>query len=490
MKRTYFFGILLTALGTLLGCSDAFINLDPVTAATPTNFYRTANDFTNALNATYARLQGEGLFANDYVFGDIATDNSAAELTACISGHCDFDNFQVLPGNSTAASLLNSRWQDAYQGISRANALLDRLPAASFDEALKKRLGGEAQFLRALFYFKLATTFGDVPLTLKEITSPAESYALGREPVAKVFDQIETDLKAAATALPERYTGSDVGRATSGSAKALLGRTYLTRKKWGEAVAVLKEVEAGKVYSLLPAFADVFRADNGNNAEIVFAVQYTRGGVGEGSGFGTNFAPRGSGTLVTKAGSPNGSNTPTVDILRAYEPGDLRFATTLDSAYTDATGKKVFVRYVKKYLDAGITAAGDGANDWPVIRYSDVLLMLAEALNETGQPDVALPYLNAVRKRAGLKDKTALTQAALRLAIEGERRVEFAFEGLRYYDLLRTDRLLPVMNAYFRQYAIRFNGATIEVKPHQTLLPVPQVQMDVNPGKITQNPGY
>ena len=332
-------------------------------------------------------------------------------------------------------------------------------------------------------YFNLVRFFGDVPLILTEITDPLQGYDYGRTPAADVYAQIIKDLSEAEAILPATYTGADVGRATSGASKSLLGSVYLTQKNYASALGKFKEVVDGGTYSLLPNYADLFKPANKNSKESIFEVQYKKGNIGEGSSYANSYAPTNSGNAVIAFGG-GGNNIPTADLESSYEPGDLRKAVSLATSYTNASGVKVDAYYIKKYADPPVVA-NDSEDDWYVLRYADVLLMYAETLNETGKTADALTYLNQVRKRAGLANKTITTQAEMRLALEQERRVELAFEGHRWFDLVRTDRAIPVLNA--KAAAI---GIKTPLTTNNLLFPIPQSQIDINPGKITQNLGY
>lgn len=477
MKFTYILAGLLTISAT--SCKDKFLDLAPVSQANTNTFFKTPADMLNALNAAYGTLQAGGQYGNYYVFGEITSDNTTPVLSGSVTDQDEFDKFYP----RTTNPFLSGRWNDSFRGIYRCNTVIDRIVAVQMDETLKKRIVGEAKFLRALMYFNLVRVFGDVPLVLKEITDPAEGYDYSRSPVNDVYAQIIKDLGDAELVLPATNTAANVGRATSGAAKALLGKVYLTSKQYTEAGAKLKEVIDSNVYDLLPNYADVFKATNKNHKESVFDVQYKKGTIGEGSGFGNAFAPENSGNAVIQFGG-SGNNRPTPDMEKAYETGDLRKDVSMSTGYTNASGVRVEYNYVKKYSDVPQTA-GNSDDNWPVLRYADVLLMYAEVLNETGKPGEALPILNRIRKRAGLADKPSLTQADMRLALEQERRVELAFEGHRWFDLVRTGRALDVLKA---------KAATIGIKTSLTennlIFPVPQSQIDINPSKIKQNPGY
>ncbi|WP_020597042.1 RagB/SusD family nutrient uptake outer membrane protein [Spirosoma panaciterrae] len=469
---------------TLSSCSKEFLDLKPISSATYDNFYRTADDFRNAINGAYASLQSGGVFGNSYVFGDVASDNTVPPASGSVTDQDEFDRFYI----RTTNPFISGRWNDSYSAIARFNTILEKIGPVSIDETLKNRYIAETKFLRALVYFNLVRTFGDVPLVLKSISNPDEGYEYGRSPKADVYAQIEKDLTEAEGVLPVSYATADIGRATKGAAKALLGKVYLTEKKYAQAAAKLKEVIDLGVYDILPNYADVFKVSNKNNKESVFDVQYKSGGAGEGNSWPNSFAPENSGNAVIAFGG-GGNNQPTADLINSYEPGDKRKDASLATSYVNASGQTIPYNFVKKYYDTPATN-GDNGNNIPVIRYADVLLMYAESLNEVGYQanGDAFTYLNKIRNRAGLASKTATdipTQQAFRLAMEQERRVEFAFEGQRWYDLVRTDRAIPVLNS--KKDQIRLVNVLTE---NNLVDPIPQSQIDINKSKIQQNPGY
>ena len=487
MKK-YIFCISTAAALGLTGCKKDFIELAPVSQNNVVNFYKTADDMKIAVNAAYGALQYSGqYFSAMHEIAEVRSDNTGILDVQTGLNVVEIDIFT----NRSNNTLLNNMWNDHYRGIQQCNIVVDRIAAISMDATLKDRYIGEVKFLRALMYFNMVRTFGDLPLVIKEIKNPEEGYAYTREPVEVVYAQIIEDLKEAETKLPAIYTGTDIGRATSGAAKALLGKVYLTRKDFTQAAAKLKELIDGTAtskYMLLASYEDIFKVTNENHRESIFEVQFKKGGTGEGSPFNNQFAPRSSGTIVSKVGAGLGYNIPTQDMEDAYEAGDLRKDISMASGYMNGTSF-VESKYIKKYLDVPFQA-NDADNNWPVLRYADVLLMYAEALNEQGYvaDGPAFGYLNLVRQRAGLADKTSVNaepslqiadQAAFRLAIEQERRVELAFENHRWFDLVRTDRAIAVMAEH---------GITIQA--YQLLYPIPQSQIDINPEMIHQNPGY
>lgn len=477
MKANYILVGLLTL--SLTACKEQFLDLSPISAVGTSSFFKTQSDVLTALNGAYGALQFNGQYGQLYVVAEIPSDDTSPVLSGSVTDQDEFDKFYVRTTNPYTLA----RWNDGYRGIYRCNAIIERTAGVSMDETLKKRVIGEAKFLRALMYFNLVRVFGDVPLVLTEITDPLQGYDYGRAPVADVYTQIIKDLSDAETVLATSYTGTDVGRATTGAAKSLLGKVYLTQKKYAEAATKLKEVIDLGIYSLLPNYADLFKAANKNSKESVFEVQYKKGNIGEGSPFANAYAPENSGNAVIQFGG-GGNNHPTPDLESSYETGDPRRAVSMANSYINSSGVKIDYYYIKKYADPPV-ANGDSDDNWYVLRYADILLMYAEALNETGKTAEALPYLNQVRKRVGLADKTPTAQADLRLAIEQERRVELAFEGHRWFDLVRTGRALPVLQA---------KAASIGIKTALTennlIFPIPQSQIDINPSKIKQNPGY
>lgn len=468
----------------LSSCGKGFIDLKPISTITTDNFYKTEEDFKNAVNGAYNALRTGGTYGVDsYIFAEIRSDNSIPVASGSVTDQDEFDRFYI----RTTNPFINNRWSNSYTAISRCNAILDRITPVAMSDALKARYIGEAKFLRALFYFNLVRTFGDVPLVLKEITNGNEGYEYGRNARAEVYAQIEKDLTEAAAALPPSYTGADVGRATAGAARAILGRVLLAQKKFAPAAVELKAVIDLGQYALVPVYANFFVVNNKNNKEAIFDVQYRSGGIGQGNPWPNSFAPQNSGNAVIMFGG-DGNNAPTDDLLNEYEAGDQRKDATIATSYVNANGVTIPGNFVKKYRDVpGIK--NDNGNNIPIIRYADVLLMYAECLNEAGYVagGDAFNYLNEVRNRAGLADLTAAEvpdQAAFRLAMEHERRVEFAFENLRWYDLVRTDRAITVLNGKSTQINL-----VNPVTPQNQVFPIPQSQIDINSSKITQNEG-
>jgi hypothetical protein len=455
--------ILSALIISLSACQKDFLDLKPLSQPNVDNFYKTANDFGNAVNGAYDALQSPNQYGGDFntlieARGDNVLDNDPSSNSGL---RYNIDRF-IEPTTNT---LLRDTWGSLYTGINRCNLILDKIDAVSMDATLKARYKGEAQFIRALSYFNLVRLWGKVPLVLKAgTTSDARSYV--RNEVADIYAAIEKDLTAAAAGLPVSYTGNDVGRATSGSAKGLLGKVYVTEKKYDLAVSVLKDLVNGTTYQLLPNIADVFAVTNKNNAELLFAVKYKKGGsLGEGhnSWFGTNI-----GDIIEPS------------LRAAYPAGDKRLPLTVQVPVPSS------INVVPRKFYDELSGTNDVGNDFPVLRFADVLLLYAEALNEVGyQADgEAFKALNRVRTRAGVPNYTAEqlpTKETFRTAVINERRLELALESDRWFDLIRTGTAVE---------ALKVTGIT--VPSYRVLYPIPQSEIDTynNPTSFPQNQGY
>lgn len=481
-KFQLYFALLAAAVAS--ACNKDFIDLPPISSASAGNFYKTAEDIKVGLNGAYASLQTGGITTNSYVFGEISSDNTYPVASGSVTDQDEFDRFYIRTTNPFIAG----RWNDGYNAISRINTILERIEPIQMDATLKQRYIAEAKFLRGYVYFVLVRTYGAIPLVTKSLLGNIEeAYDYGRNPVAEIYAQIETDLTEADANLPVSYTAAaDIGRATKGAAKALLGKVLLTQKKFDRAAPKLKEVIDLNIYDTVP-YADIFDITKKNGKEAVFDVQFAAG-MGEGNPWPNSFAPQNSGNAVIAFGG-GGNNRPTQDLIDAYEPGDIRKDFSLATSYVNANGQTIQDVYVRKYR-SNPALNNDNGNNIPIIRYADVVLMYAESLNELGYEadGEAMHYLNKIRLRARLPEKTGAeipNQEAFRLAMEQERRVEFAFEGHRWYDLVRTDRAITVINSKAAEINL-----VAPISANNLVAPIPQSQVEINRGKITQNPGY
>ena len=467
-------------------CSD-FLEQNPQTDLSENDFYKTADDILSAVNGAYSSLQEGDIYCNWYVFGEIPSDNTRNQLSGSVTTQNEFDQFYIDTQNSMIANF----WKAAYKVINRTNTILGRIDGIEINTELANRYKLECKFIRALMYFNLVRVYGDVPLVLKEI-SISESYDILREPKENVYNQIIADLKEAQD-LPVSYSTAEDGRATQGAAKALLANVYMTLHKYAEAETILAEIINSGRYSLLEntpgslnidGYKNVFSPVNHNSKEGIFEIQFLKGGYGEGSNYANNFAPENSGTNVVAVGGTGGNNIPEMDIYNAYEEGDLRRDFSMSLGYYDNRKNNEWVesRYVCKFMDVPYQN-NDASNNYPVIRYADVILMYAEALNQNGKTAEACKYLNMTRRR-GFGYQTTETspvdlqttdKAQFALMVEQERRVELAFENHRWFDLIRTGRAVEVM----RSKGFSLNETNL-------ICPIPQKQIDVNP-KLTQN---
>jgi len=481
----------LATLGTT-SCSKDFIDLSDPTRLVSTEGYTDSLSIVTGVTAAYSSLQDmygkSGSSRGIWIYGEVASDNSYA-LT---SGERlnEFDTFSVLSDNPR----LQSQWVATYQTIARCNIILSRAGAVKLTDATRNRLYGEVRFIRALAYFNAVRIWGDVPLVTDEITNIADAYTYGRQPATAVYKQVEDDLAFAELNLPASQTAANLGRATKGAAQGLLGKVLLTEKKYDLAAAKLKLVIDANLYALQASYANIFLTSNEMNSEILFAVRYTKGGLGVGSPFTNWFLP--SPLTAAQNTSVNGGvgtgqqfNTVDADLVAAFTasgPTDVRAAASYGNTATPY--------FTKKYADVP-TLSTDAENDWIVLRYADVLLMYAEALNEQAGPNpLALDAVNRVLRRSrGLPVATAAPtvdlptttdQPTLRARLETERRLELNFEGHRWFDLVRTGRAIPVMNAFFTKAAV-----ATRIDAHNLVFPLPIQELQTNP-VLTQNQGY
>ncbi len=459
MKK-YIYLFLITAL-TLSACKKSYLELQNDTTQNADNFYKTASQFTQAINGAYQPLQGiyNGSF---WVLAEMRSDNTSYEYDPYDRSGTEkeeIDEFREINNNQYVEVFFGG----SYTGIGRCNVILGRLPAAKLGAAVSDPIEGQALFLRAFNYFNLVRLFGSVPLVTSEAQSVADAFKLAvKAPVDKIYTQIIADATAAIAKLPVKYTAdADKGRITKGTAETMLAEVYMTQKKFDLAIPLLRTVIASNAYSLNADYADNFDIHKKNGPESIFEIQYQEGPNGLGSDFIDQFIPwdyydSDVTGFEIQNGALNGWNIPTQDMVNAYEDGDNRRDASLIDFTSDEFGNDL--PFVKKYQSIA-AVQGVTANDFPVYRYSDVYLMLAESLNEQGFAGGgdAFKYLNLVRERAGLNDKSVgnedaslnvPNQDAFRAAIAHERQVELAFENHRWFDLLRTGKALEVMKAH------------------------------------------
>ncbi|MBD1427319.1 RagB/SusD family nutrient uptake outer membrane protein [Sphingobacterium arenae] len=481
MNTKLFPVIYFIVLLSLFSCNADFFDKYPIDEPAEDNFYQDEESIKQVLNDAYFTLREA--YRNYFVFGDLASDDVYNSKFNNSSNHITINESNVVADNG----LVSAMWDNAYATISRTNLVLDHIEGIAMSDEHRSQYLNEAKFLRALMYFNLVRIYGDVPLVLKDMEEPSEAFEFGRTSQDEVYAQIISDLTDAES-LPESYTNNqDIGRATKWAAKTLLAKVHLTLKQYREADSKLKEVLTS-THHLLPSYAAVFAADNPNNEEIIFAVQYARGfDPSQGNPFVEGaFANEDIGMGVLKRGT--GTFLMTEELFNEFMPNDQR--TTMIESLEGSRRRYIFTM---KYYDTGMTSTVDAGNDWIVLRYADVCLMYAEVQNELGNTPEALPYLREVRDRAGLNTDPGLANApqAMRLAIEHERRLELFCEGHRWFDLLRTGRLQQVMNTHFDSSLSNDEiGTNSNIEDYELLFPIPRYQINLNPDKIKQNTGY
>lgn len=424
-------------------CKKDFLEIPPKTALTDGVYFTSQGDFQQAVNGAYSPLRG--LYNGAWVMGELRSDNTTYKFNPNDRGSISPEFIKDFTDDANNGSL-SGKYSGNYSIIARANQVLALIDGVNFDASVKNNLKGQAYFLRAFAYFDLAQYFGSVPLHLTPVKTLAET-ALPLSTADAVYAQVIADARQAIALLPSKES-QEAGRATSGAAKMLLGNVYIFQKKWAEAETVLKDITG---YSLLPNYADVFDPNRKNNAESIFEIQYKQGQDGFASNFFYQFLvqPITGAEIQAVTGiaetsrNVEGFNIPTPDIIAAYEINDSRKNASLGSI---AAGG-VNYPYIKKYAHPHALTNNTDDN-WPVYRFAETLLFLAEAVNEQNRPAEASAYLNQVRSRAGLAATVAVTQTAMRDAISNERRVELAFENKRWLDLVRTGNAVAVMTAY------------------------------------------
>lgn len=501
MKKLTAISILLLSL-MQFSCDDDFLVTTDPTRIGADLFYKDQKQVEQALNGVYGQLQT--ITNTAYLFQEFISDNTTLDFNPVDrGGAAGWEAFEFSTVNSGNGEISNL-WNSHYSALYNINFALEKLSGnATIDAAAKAPLEGQLKFIRAYHYFNLVQYFGDVVLVTSTLRKPDEAFALLRSPKAEVEAQIEKDLKEAIAGLPEKYNAANAGRVTKGAALSLLGKFYLTQKKYAEAVSTLKQV-LPLGYALLPNYADNFDPAKKNGVESIFEVQYQGGNdLGEHSNFIYLFAPRLSGGSITGFANvtPLGRNIPTRDMIAAYEPGDVRKDISLKEGYTNARGEWVPTPFVNKYRHAH-TISRRTDNNWPVLRFTDVLLMLAEAINEqSGPTQEAYGYLNQVRSRAKLPAVSGLNKDTFRQKVLQERRVELAFENHRWFDLKRTKspaELAQFMNTYAAKEkasptvsrgGVIYSTLDYVYEPHEHVFPIPAPQILINE-KLTQNPGY
>ncbi|MDC0006729.1 RagB/SusD family nutrient uptake outer membrane protein [Winogradskyella sp.] len=484
LKIKYVFIVLII----MASCSDDFIDVQSNNENSE-DYFNSEEDYQQALIAAYDMLQSSYL---NVMLGEIASDNTLAggENANDVVGIQEVDDMVHTSINEQVRNI----WQWMYAGVNRANYILEFQNKTDFPG--KEGVLGQARFLRAYYNFELVKWFGDVPFAIDRRLQFGDQFSIARTPKAEIYALMEQDLIFAAANLP--YVQSQTGRITKGAAEALLGKVYLYQDKFVEAGVVLENLIDNGPHDLLTDYSTMFENDNENNIESVFEVQYTDL---EGAGFGCLQCSEGN-VAVGFNGIRNYNgplfesgfsfNVPTQEVVDEFEAGDNRLETAIldieawaaDTGATFGTGNEHTGYFNRKYISRqGDLNTGDAnltnPNNYRAIRFADVLLMAAEALNRGGISDSrAEMYLNRVRERAfgNLDNNVSASGAALTNAIYHERRVEFVGEGHHFFDLVRTGRAAAEIDGF-------------QSGKHE-LFPIPLIEIQLAGNQWAQNPGY
>ncbi|MCF8346729.1 MAG: RagB/SusD family nutrient uptake outer membrane protein [Bacteroidales bacterium] len=494
MKRFQFaICVIILSLATP-SCTD-FLNEDLKGVYSTSTFFTQPEHAILGINAAYNCLLSTQSGNKPWVFGDVASDDGASGNPGDFPSVDNIDNFNIHKDNGT----LFPFWELYYEGVTRCNRVLEYVPDIKMAEADKNVILGEAHFLRAWFYFNLTCVFGDIPL-IDEIKPPSE-LNLPKSTRSEILSFIAGECETAVTLLPEKHFAADVGRATKGAAYALWAKALLFNEEWE--LAAEKGIEVTRLgYELMPNYKDNFDLAFENNLESIFEIQQ-QGETGSptGNAYGQWFAPREGGT------GGYAFNTPTQNFVDEFErDGDYvdcrlnatvvqdqePWGDTVFSANWSATG------YVNKKYNVEFSSIKQDETNGPrlfvsdtdlnftPIRYADILLVIAEALNEDDRTAEAVPYINLVRERARNSHpqldelpetfmaplSAAISKTSLRDAIRHERRVELGFEFHRYYDIIRYGE------SYANEALSEFENFDYETHKY---FPIPQNEIDINP---------
>ncbi len=473
----------------LISCDD-FLTTVPESDYSVEGFYQTESDFKYAIASVYAAQQEMFNGTNFFRFTiGRSDDTNVIETNTYMYGA---DTFTETDGNAP----LQTAWTQFYVLISRCNVILGRIDAVTFtDTNLKNYIKGEAYALRAWAYYSLGSSFGGVPLISKEMTV-AETKTIARSTQAETFTFAENDYKSAIALLPASWTGTNLGRITKYAAEAGLARLYMFLSNFASAKTYLKDIIDSKLYGMEENYVNCFSDTYDNTKERVWEVQFSGGLKGEGQNLSGSCVPEGyKGTLSPFTGSSAAFHASS-NLLAEYETGDLRKDATVVTGITVNGAKADYYCFVK-YLHYSYTpqSTEDFAVNLPIVRYTDVLMMYAECLNEAAYVanGEAFNIINVVRARAGLAPLTSVAvanQSDFRKALQHERRIEFAFEPLRWPDLVRWGIAKDVMTKFLTD---KDEGAGIyKMADYQTLYPIPAEEITRYNNKtiMWQNPGY
>lgn len=502
----------LALAGSLLaatGCKKDLLEQTNPNTLSVAQFWVSADDANKGVIACYSGIQQYACYGHSWQFITARSDESYSQ-----SPYVELAVFTRFVQANNNFFISAFAWNDYYRTIYRTNQALNHIPNITMDATLKSQYVAEARFVRALMYFDLDSFFGNIPLIVEDPTVTTRVTQVGQ---AQVEAQVIADLQAAIPDLPVSYPAAQLGRATKGAAQALLAKMYMQQHKYTEASALFTTLISSGRYSLVSNYLDNFTESNENNSESLFEVQYTGSVLDVGQG-------------QDNASASEGYDRPNFFGPPVYSFADVQPRQWLTAAYTDSTvalvagsrtkhaidprrdisiisslnpdqfygktftqlGYDASQQYWRKYLNDRTRTTPENFTsgiNFRVIRYADILLLQAEALNELGQTASAVPLVNQVRQRVGLAPISAANynQTSLRLYMRDERGRELAGEGQRWFDINRWGLL---DNQAGLNYLINKDpDFTNFVLGKSKLLPIPQTDIDLDP-TIKQNPGY
>ncbi len=506
MKRIILF--LIVAIVSVTACTEKFFDLYPTDSMTSENYMNNVSEIGTILDAAYAGMRGD--FGNAIVYiGDLPTDNAYDYKLNNSSAHITLSDSVVDSQNSVLSGL----WYACYQIINRCCLVLESLDALeNVTPADYNRLAGQAKFLRGYTYYVMVRVWGDVPLVLEDIKDYMKVFEYGRVPVDQVYTQIIEDLKDAESKLPDTYPAADKGRVTSTAAQAILGDVYLTRGDYTTAKGYFEKVIAkeGANLGLLEDYASIFDSNNVNNKEVIFAIQYAHNQTPSLANYlGRAALGNINGQYIDPVGD-GASKIFGVNVLMMTHELEAKFSAAdkrRSVVYTGVSSPdySCTIPMTLKYFDYQNILDGNSGNSPDcgchtiISRYSDILLKYAECLAETGDLPKAIAQVARVRTRAGLSTDIAENKDAVKKAIADERQLELCMEGHRWFDLVRTGTALSTMTVWYsKANAPKLHPTIIQyeygdnqsIDAHELLYPIPYAQVELNPDKLKQNPGY
>lgn len=474
---------ILILIGAFISCDDE-LDVEPNDSINEVDFLNNPDNAIQLVNGVYNKMLDFDMYSFSWIGITSITSDDADKGSTISDTGADKHKLDNLTFDASDVSF-DGVWKGRYAGIYRANSALFYLDQLAIDETLKSRLIGEVKFLRAFWYFDLVRCFGGVPVVVEQIdlndTETINEIVFTRKTKEEVYAQIEADLTDAIDRLPLKgqYGNNDLGRASKGAAQALLAKVHLYQQEWQQAYDMAGEVIGSGQYGLMDNYAEVWRETGENSEESIFEVQAT---LTKGIIQYTDVqGPRGTPDLGW------GFNTPSANLSNSYQEGDVRREATI--MYVPSVLWDGFIapetwnnpRYNYKAYQSSIAESWNGnksetAKNLRLLKYSDILLIRAEAGFQAGMTGEAQDRINELRERAGLEDITGINLQQ----IYNERRWEMAMEHERWFDLVRTGQALTAMAA---------DGKTFIPGKHE-LFPIPQPQITTSGGRLTQNNGY